>query len=151
MTITYDTITATEIANLRDDCTAAHEMIEVQRQRIAQLESEVEELTDVATHCAWDWRRGVIRGNTYRCRALALVRQVDEERIWATFYQSEVERLQTELNALRGRIEAQRVTISAKNDDWKGGDVVMTLSAVEEMLAELVNPADDGETTEAAR
>lgn len=107
MPITIDptTDTATEIANLRDDAIAAHEMIEIQRERIAALEAELEAQTGYTARASCALFRAEKRGNTYRCRALHLLHQVAEERTWAAFYHAEADRLQRENDAMHAELE----------------------------------------------
>jgi hypothetical protein len=91
----------TELANLRDDCAESAAMLEVQAQVIDELRDEVASLKlerAVLVHALSQvvtFARGQRqRGNTYRRRALCLLRQVGEERTWADYYQAEFERMQ---------------------------------------------------------
>lgn len=107
MPITIDptTDTATEIANLRDDCIAAHEYIELLRERIAALESDVTAESEYAARYAMDLHHAEIRANTYRCRARSLMHKLEGERIWAAYYHAEADRLQRENDALHAELE----------------------------------------------
>lgn len=119
MPITIDptTDTATMIANLRDDAIAAHEMIEIQRERIAALEAELEAQTGYTARASCDLFRAEKRGNTYRRRALALHRKAQEERIWARYYHAEADRLQRENDAMHAELETIREAEMLKLSD----------------------------------
>ena len=100
---TADVDAATEIANLRQDCAEAHAMVDVQRQVIAELRDQLAGvklertvLTFALSQVVDITKRERRRGNTYRQRALALMRRVSEERTWAEFYQAETDRMRLE-------------------------------------------------------
>ena len=119
MPITIDptTDTTTMIANLRDDAIAAHEMIEIQRERIAALEAELEAQTGYTARASCDLFRAEKRGNTYRRRALVLHRKAQEERIWARYYHAEADRLQRENDAMHAELETIKDAASLKLSD----------------------------------
>lgn len=129
MPITIDptTDTATMIANLRDDAIAAHEMIEIQRERIAALEAELEAQTGYTARASCDLFHAEKRGNTYRRRAMVLHHKAQEERTWARYYHAEADRLQRENDVMHAELETIREATSIKLSDHDYAAIVRSV------------------------